>query len=227
MSHPPVHGNASVHSLKETLVYRRPSVLDRHSKGNIMKLTTLSLTTLSLATLLACGTASAVPSAPTAVLTEGSSFVEYTGPGPVGNNNINTDRKLYWFYESQGTYGGQSVDSWFVFFDPSKSSQLKGVVSFNSKIVALQDTQSELVATGAFGKSGVTYNYTNRLVGLESNDREVTSFAGSKLTFDWSASNPGDHVRVMTLAVPEPETYALMAAGLAAVGFVARRRKQT
>ncbi len=45
------------------------------------------------------------------------------------------------------------------------------------------------------------------------------------LTLDWNASNPGDHIRVLT-AVPEPGTYALMAAGLLAVAGIARRRSR-
>jgi len=40
-----------------------------------------------------------------------------------------------------------------------------------------------------------------------------------------SASYSGGFNAMPTAAVPEPETYALMLAGLAAIGFVARRRK--
>ena len=38
-------------------------------------------------------------------------------------------------------------------------------------------------------------------------------------------SLPQDSASLVTAPVPEPETYALLAAGLGAVGFVARRRK--
>ncbi len=181
----------------------------------------MKLTAVSLAALLACTLAQAAPTA--SLTTAGASFEEYTGGGTVGNNNVNVDGKLYWMFESQGTYLGQAVKSWFVFFDPKKSSNMKGSVSFDQPILHVLDNKADLIATAAFGTPGTTYNYSNNLIGLEKGDRDKTSFAGDTLSFNWTASSPGDHIRVMT-AVPEPGSYALMAAGLGALGFVARRR---
>jgi hypothetical protein len=39
-------------------------------------------------------------------------------------------------------------------------------------------------------------------------------------------SSGGQYMLSITAAVPEPETYALLLAGLALVGFVARRRNE-
>jgi hypothetical protein len=164
---------------------------------------------------------------PTAVLTAPDTFVQYLGTGPVGNNNINQPNKLFWMHESTGTWQGQAVDSWFVFFDPDATdTRVKGAITFDHDILFLHDDRSELVATASFGKPGVTYDYSNRAVGLEANDRAHTSFGGHTLVLSWTATAPGDHIRVMTAAaIPEPSTYALLAGGLFAVGFVARRRK--
>ena len=167
------------------------------------------------------------PADPTAVLVAPDSFVKYSGVGPVGNNNLNQPNKLFWMFESTGTWQGQAVDSWFVFFDPDHTdTSVKGAVIFDSKILFVQDDQSELQATASFGKPGVAYDYSQVSIGLEAIDKARTTYAGDTMTFSWVAAAPGDHIRVMTAAaVPEPTTYALLAGGLCAVGFAARRRK--
>jgi hypothetical protein len=67
----------------------------------------------------------------------------------------------------------------------------------------------------------VTYQ-DNYQTGLETN-RDSASFSGNVLSLNWTASDPGDHVRVLT-AVPEPSTYALMAIGMGWLLLGARRR---
>jgi hypothetical protein len=150
-------------------------------------------------------------------------FVQYAGAGPIGNNNLNTGT-FYWMHESSGVWMGQNVESWFLVWDPSLSG-VRGSIEFDGAILGVMDERSELIGTADFGKPGVSYDYSRSAVGLEATDRANTSFSGEVLTLHWVASNPGDHVRVFTAAVPEPQTYALMLAGLAAVGFMARRRR--
>lgn len=165
----------------------------------------------------------AAAAAPTASLNRG--WVEYTGTGPIGNNNVNDDAKAYWMFESTGTWNGQAVNSWFVFWDPSASLGVRGTIRFDNTILFVHDEKSELKDTMSFGKPGVKYDYSRSAVGLEDADRNHTSFVGDTLSIRWNASNPGDHIRVMT-AVPEPSTYALFGAGLLALGYMARRRRQ-
>ena len=53
--------------------------------------------------------------------------------------------------------------------------------------------------------------------------------AGDTFTFAYGGSNPDQfyiNALTVTAAVPEPETYALLLAGLGIVAFVARRRRQ-
>jgi len=61
----------------------------------------------------------------------------------------------------------------------------------------------------------------NDLVLASSGDVRVT-FAGGNSTRSYSIDNV---VLTATAPVPEPETYAMMLAGLGAVGFMARRRE--
>ena len=52
------------------------------------------------------------------------------------------------------------------------------------------------------------------------------TLVGASLTGSFTASATGAGTELFIAAVPEPETYAMMLAGLGVVGFVARRRKK-
>ena len=155
-------------------------------------------------------------------ITPGLSFLEYSSPTPVGAGSVNIDA-LFFIDELVGPAG----KSWYVFFDPDAARQVLAEIRFDSTITAIITSRPLLNGTNAtYGAPGITYG-TSLLIGLEASD--LVSFAGDVLTIDWRAGvvDPGDHIRVFThaTAVPEPETYALLMGGLAALGFIARRRR--
>jgi hypothetical protein len=88
---------------------------------------------------------------------------------------------------------------------------------------------------GLFSDQGASFHY-GTLVGqigsgsffeVGTNYTGVASSAGTLKLFYWD-SNSGDNtgsVLASVTAVPEPETYAMFLAGLAALSFMARRRK--
>ncbi len=53
----------------------------------------------------------------------------------------------------------------------------------------------------------------------------TTSFAGAVKFVEWTGNGGFAQISTLTFGVPEPQTYALMLAGLGIVGFMARRRK--
>lgn len=160
---------------------------------------------------------------PTASLPIGFTFVDWTtvNDATVGGGAVDDRDVLYYLKEEQvGDF-----QSWLIFFDPSGSQSISGTVTFDNPIAFLYTSSADVnVATAAYRlTSGVTYA-GNSLTGLESADD--ASFTGNTLSIDWTASDPGDHVRVLTSTVPEPSTYALMVAGLCGLfGFSRRRRK--
>ncbi len=185
-----------------------------------------------------------------------------TPPAVVGNNNINVNDTVFAFSEKQSTLFGNApafnlggpvasstlVSSYYVYFDPKTSQRIKASLTFSEAILGVYfltgtaDTNPHGVfhsGTGLkgsadnFGLASVGYQYV-AATGLEAVDRSAShfSFLGNTLSLDWTASNPGDHIRVLTAApmvtaVPEPESYAMLLAGLGLMGsIVVRRRNQ-
>jgi PEP-CTERM motif len=145
------------------------------------------------------------------------SFMEYAGSDPVGVGEVDTNKL---FFIDEKTVDG--VKSWYVFFDPKCKAAVYAEITFSNAITGLITTTKGLYDTNSvYGISGVDYESV-KYTGLEK--RDYATYSGNTLKIHWKAGDPGDHIRVMT-AVPEPQTYALLLAGLGAMTLVARRRK--
>lgn len=143
------------------------------------------------------------------------SFVEYGLSEPVGSGAVDSSA-LYWIEEKRVG----SLQSWLVFFDPPTRGLVGALIDFGRPIVAVLDTKAGLEGTSFFEKPGTTYSYA-ALAGLE--DLDQMEYSGSRLALLWSASDPGDHVRILTL-IPEPNNYLLLMTGMLVIGVISKRR---
>jgi hypothetical protein len=122
---------------------------------------------------------------------------------------------------------GTEVASHYVFFDPSSGSQ-QGYVDFDSKILGILTSTSTLAASDYLANTGV--NYLNpTLRGLEQGDSVwIDGLLNFRMHVSWTASSPGDYVRVLTEHSPlaAPDTYStafVLAAAFA--GLIGLRRR--
>ena len=168
----------------------------------------------------------------------GGTFDLIAPPASVGNNDFDVRDTLFAFDERQdvtlgaaltvdlwptglsGTIpAGTVVDSHYVFIDPSGTQRIGGTVDFDWPVIGVMTATATLNASdAALAAAGTTYDNPG-LRGLEGGD-SVTISGTNQVTIDFSASSPGDYVRVVTL-VPEPATVAL----LAGAGLLALRRR--
>ncbi len=166
-------------------------------------------------------------------------------PNSVGNDTFN-NYNLYGFNESQNAVVGPAglatnipsgtlaagtvVASHYIFFDPQSGTQI-GWVDFDAPILAIMTQTGTLAASDYLANTGV--NYLNpSLRGLESGDSAVIDGTlNYRLNVNWSASTPGDYVRVLTAfspgaAVPETgSTLLMMGCALLALDQLRRRNR--
>lgn len=167
--------------------------------------------------------ASIASAQPTASLTPGFTFVDWLtiNNATIGGGAVDDLSVVYFLKEKQiGNF-----QSWLIFFDPSTAQSVSGTVTFQQSIAQIFTSSADVNVTSAAFRLTPTVTYDAvALTGLE--DGDAAAFAGNQLNFNWTASDPGDHVRVLTNVVPEPSTYAMMIVGLGVITIAARRRRR-
>jgi hypothetical protein len=161
---------------------------------------------------------------PTAVITQPYSFTNWLGvnDAPVGAGQVDDNGVLYYIKE----FGTGQFQSWMIFFDPRSRESIDAVITFDRPVIGINVTDTDVANTTPFGLisgNGVTY-LNVRNTGLEP-ATDTATFAGNTVTIRWTATDPGDHIRVFT-AVPEPSSVALVALGLLGVGASLRRSRR-
>ncbi|RKF16139.1 VPLPA-CTERM sorting domain-containing protein [Roseovarius spongiae] len=177
------------------------------------------------------------------------SILDPTSTFSVGEDKFD-DANLYAFNEDQniiipsaisvdigtGPDKGDVVASHYVFFDPAALTSQKGYVDFDADIFGIATSTANLDASDFLLNNNVTY-LNPSLRGLEAGDSVAIDTSNSKrLLIDWTASSPGDYVRVFTKQsssgpppsspVPLPAGAPLILTALGALALLRRRRKE-
>lgn len=179
-------------------------------------------------------------------LSNGGSFVDL-GSAPTGlvvGNDTFQNPNLYGFNEDQNIFltsdlaidvGTTSiaslteVASHYVFFDPRYGATVAGWVEFDSEVLGIITSTTNLASSDFLINNDVTYlNPTLR--GLESNQDTVwiDGTNNNRINLSFYASTPGDYIRVITarspsVSVPEISSIYLLVFGL--LGLLVARRK--
>lgn len=173
------------------------------------------------------------------ILDPTSSFV-------VGNDNFQNPN-LYAFDEGQNITittdlsvdvgssitAGTVVASHYVFFDPMYSQSQTGFITFDSAVLGIATSEGTMSASDFLINNSVTY-LSPAARGIEGGDDVwIASDDPNTIWVSWSASSPGDYIRIFTEyspsaelpAVPLPAALPLLIAAIGSLGITARRRR--
>jgi hypothetical protein len=195
---------------------------------------------LGSAALLAFSTAASA-----AIVSHSSSITVIPQPGSVTNGTPSDGTNYLAFNELQGftlvadlmvdggsILAGTKVDSHMILLN-SNGPLLEGAVSeitFSGNILGtMSDEDGGLLAASDFLGAPTSYtNFNNR--GLEDggNYPDSLSFSGATATVQFNVTEPGDWVRIVTVAqVPVPAGILLLPMGLFAMGAMRRKGRKT
>ncbi|MGA7749025.1 MAG: PEP-CTERM sorting domain-containing protein [Gallionella sp.] len=145
----------------------------------------------------------------------------------------------YYYPDLSSPYANSDSGSYFVGAGGANIVNLvDGVMSMNIQgndlTVTIPDASSTFTASSFNGfeiyDPSVNFTSFSMIYNSALSGTPVLSFAGDNLSVNWQSIsfNPGTVQFAVTgnvSAVPEPETYAMLLAGLGLIGFMAYRRK--
>jgi hypothetical protein len=123
---------------------------------------------------------------------------------------------------------GTTVASHYIYYDPINAN-IEGWVKFDAPVLAILSSTANMLATDFLANTGVTY-LNPSLRGLEAGDfATIDALDAFRVNIDFTASNPGDYIRVLTAfspaaAAPAPGALFMLGAGLLLAGIVRRLR---
>jgi hypothetical protein len=134
------------------------------------------------------------------------------------------------FSENFSLTAGTRISSHYVYFDPLNGGNRQATFEYNAEIIGVivfSDLTTDRLLSTDFLKNPLTAAPTGHFDyrGFEAPDMVTISADRRHLTFNLTASSPGNQARVITRATPVAEPASLVLLGVGLLGLVTVRRR--